>query len=283
MKIGYRTNIESVKEMDLNVYPSNKFTSFWGLTKPTYSANENWNGTVVDLSTYVKLYGNNDAVDAEKFTEFFGNNAYMQQMLIKPYRRAGSAIKVGEYFDIQYVGFFKDKAEADAYTLEKSASVDPELLFDAKSNGITAGNHNKLTVTSVDEVTATLTPTPAYIKYLTNDETKNDEDGEVMVNLDTGLYPDGAKASDYPYMRIGVRTDCAQTILDTTFIYSVRFSLIINNFLSKFSKSNFTFFNKSTSNFLRFSFLHFLINFFTCFSIETSTFIIDITLTNPSI
>ncbi|MBQ7821811.1 MAG: endonuclease/exonuclease/phosphatase family protein [Clostridia bacterium] len=104
MKVGYRSNISTVSSMGMNLWSVGN--RIYG---PDVSAvyDGNWQTHVYNLSTITK--GESGAT--------FNNSCDgpFKELFIKPYKSNGITMNVGDYFDIQYVAFFKTLAEADAY------------------------------------------------------------------------------------------------------------------------------------------------------------------------
>jgi hypothetical protein len=118
MKFGYRTNIESSKNIDFNIRPVQD-QRLWGPKIP-YEAKGVWKEATVDLTKLNYIGG--ESVEAGLSAEEYADKhikGELYSFLFKPYETAGLAMKAGDYLDIAYIAFFETEADAALFTFKK--------------------------------------------------------------------------------------------------------------------------------------------------------------------
>lgn len=118
MKFGYRTNIESSKNIDFNIRPS-QGQRLWGPKLP-YEAKGVWKEGTYDLTKLNYIGG--ESVEAGLKPEEYADKYIKDELysfLFKPYEAPGLAMKAGEYLDIAYIAFFETEADAALFTFKK--------------------------------------------------------------------------------------------------------------------------------------------------------------------
>lgn len=132
VKIGYRTN-SAYNKLDTNPMMKNGDGSsrLWG-PAPTQKNDKNWNTIVIDLATANWTGG--EGVEGDSAEARFNNvsaNPYVG-FCLKPFEANAQIIKKGSYYDIEYIAFFKTKADADAYVFGAEVAETP--VDDAKDD-----------------------------------------------------------------------------------------------------------------------------------------------------
>ncbi len=125
--VGYRTNITDTASVSVGLLPTGaaEYKRFWGLYSDLNGAN---GALVVDLSAITA--GDTDLVD---FDTSIDENSNVKYLRVGPHKTYGSTHVANEYLDVEYIGFFKNKASADAYAESRIPEVVPELDMDIDS------------------------------------------------------------------------------------------------------------------------------------------------------
>lgn len=103
VRVSYRTNSHS-SVIDTTTRSSSAGES-WGDSHPSCDSNEKWNDLYIDLNT---IKGGGGLARTDEYVT----------LVLKPFGAGTQNLSKNEYFDIEYIAFFKTKAEAEAYKYE---------------------------------------------------------------------------------------------------------------------------------------------------------------------
>ena len=258
MKIGYRSNISTATKMGMNLWSMGN-RIYGPVTAATYDGN--WQTNVYNLTLIIS--GENNSTFENSCDGPF------KQLFIKPYNGgSGYTMNVGDYFDIQYIAFFKSLEEADSYEYSYGLSYvlgggsggpasvtvfsDSEITIGeeipTKENSVFLGwadaddgvvdyqpgdtilidkstslyavwdtthyvfEPDDLTAsvgsgwTGVNKVEASAADTAYYRYYVDADATCADG-SRTWLKFDTNDFPANFTLHDYPYMKVGYRSN----------------------------------------------------------------------------
>ncbi len=158
--VSYRTNIKGASGVDFNyglTYKGVKARLFTYIMK--FVSDGETHSSVVE----VKKFGGGENLGGEYSFDDIDDTSVCNYLRLKPY--CGGQMKAGEYFSIEYVGFFKTKEAAEAYT----------YTFDRSIKKLT-GLLDKYRLYSGESVNMNIKASPSYaelgtISYTSDDET----------------------------------------------------------------------------------------------------------------
>ena len=190
-KVLMRTNIASSDVIDLNVAIASN-CRLWG-PKPAYEIKSEWFELTLDFASLNYTGGSNvdKGLTAKEYYEKYLSGS-LYSLMFKPYKSANTAMKKGEYLDIQSIAFFANEEDANAYSFGM-----PALLLD--SNKLTALENDKFTAQTLSEFCN------SFIRHTVKADGKSNQNTRITLGLDK-TYRGIEKA---PFVKLMLRTNIA--------------------------------------------------------------------------
>lgn len=126
VKISYRSNVASNAKVDFNlgmIHNGNANARAWGYFADYDKTGKNAE-MIVDLS---KVFTGGQDLGGSYSWDSIDDNSPVYYLRLKPFY-SQQAMKEGEYFDIEYIGFFKTEKDAKAYKHSSSVSFELEEI-----------------------------------------------------------------------------------------------------------------------------------------------------------
>ncbi len=179
-KVSYRTNSES-SIIDCTTR-CNSAGESWLSSHPSCNSNGTWNEIYIDIRN---MTGGGGPAKADELV----------QLILKPCGSGEQLLKEAKYFDIEYVAFFKNEADAKAYKYTSADDRDmapPQLLEDFF--------YEKATQPDIDKY---MNETDALIAEIKNSETNVNVTGQkYYVSASSGNDANDGKSPEHPWRTI---------------------------------------------------------------------------------